>query len=72
VTGGPDDLAADLCDVVLAALIVLATVTGGTPQARIPARRARRGPRQPTPRAANRLMTAHAGDSQDDDDSGPG
>jgi len=29
----PDDLAGELCDVVLAALIALATVTGGTPQA---------------------------------------
>jgi hypothetical protein len=33
VTAGPDDLAAELCDVVLAALIALATITGGTPQA---------------------------------------
>jgi hypothetical protein len=33
VTAGPDDLADELCDVVLAALIALATVTGGTPQA---------------------------------------
>lgn len=29
----PDDLAGELCDVVLAALIAQATVTGGTPQA---------------------------------------
>ena len=33
VTATPNDLAGELCDVVLAALIVLATVTGGTPQA---------------------------------------
>jgi len=33
VTAGPEDLAGELCDVVLAALIALATVTGGTPQA---------------------------------------
>jgi hypothetical protein len=33
VTAGPDDLAGELCDVVLAALIALATITGGTPQA---------------------------------------
>jgi len=33
VTAHPDDLAAELCDVVLAALIALATITGGTPQA---------------------------------------
>jgi hypothetical protein len=33
VTAGPDDLAAELCDVALAALIALATMTGGTPQA---------------------------------------
>lgn len=33
VTADPDDLAAELCDVVLAALIALATITGGTPQA---------------------------------------
>ena len=33
VTATPDDLAGELCDVVLAALIALATVTGGTPQA---------------------------------------
>ncbi len=32
VTAGPDDLAGELCDVVLATLIALATVTGGTPQ----------------------------------------
>jgi len=33
VTAGPDDLAGELCGVVLAALIALTTVTGGTPQA---------------------------------------
>ena len=33
VIAGPEELAAELCDVVLAALIALATVTGGTPQA---------------------------------------
>jgi hypothetical protein len=33
ITAGPDDLTGELCDVVLAALIALATVTGGTPQA---------------------------------------
>ena len=33
VTATPEDLAGELCDVVLAALIALATVTGGTPQA---------------------------------------
>jgi hypothetical protein len=33
VTAIPEDLAGELCDVVLAALIALATVTGGTPQA---------------------------------------
>ena len=33
VTATPNDLAGELCDVVLAALIALATVTGGTPQA---------------------------------------
>ena len=33
VTADPDDLAAELCHVVLAALIALATITGGTPQA---------------------------------------
>ena len=33
MTAGPEDLAGELCDVVLAALIALATVTGGTPQA---------------------------------------
>ena len=33
VTATPDELAGELCDVVLAALIALATVTGGTPQA---------------------------------------
>jgi hypothetical protein len=32
-TAEPGDLAGELCDVVLAALIALATVTGGTPQA---------------------------------------
>jgi hypothetical protein len=60
VTGGPDDLAAELCDVVLAALIALATMTGGTPQAesRLAAHVA--AVEQPAPRAANRLMTAHA------------
>jgi hypothetical protein len=30
---GTDDLAGELCDVVLATLVALATVTGGTPQA---------------------------------------
>jgi len=33
VTAGPEELAGELCDVVVAALIALATVTGGTPQA---------------------------------------
>jgi len=33
VTATPDDLAGELCDVVLAALIALATITGGTPHA---------------------------------------
>ena len=33
VTATPDDLAGELCDVILAALVALATVTGGTPQA---------------------------------------
>ena len=33
VTAEPGELAGELCDVVLAALIALATVTGGTPQA---------------------------------------
>ena len=33
VTASPEDLAGELCDVVLAALVALATVTGGTPQA---------------------------------------
>ena len=33
VTASADDLAGELCDVVLAALVALATVTGGTPQA---------------------------------------
>jgi hypothetical protein len=33
VTADPDDLAGELCDVVLAALVALATITGGTPQA---------------------------------------
>jgi NTP pyrophosphatase (non-canonical NTP hydrolase) len=33
VTGTTDELADELCDVVLAALVALATVTGGTPQA---------------------------------------
>jgi hypothetical protein len=33
ISAGPDELADELCDVVLAALIALATVTGGTPQA---------------------------------------
>jgi hypothetical protein len=33
VTADPDDLAVELCDVVLAALVALATITGGTPQA---------------------------------------
>ncbi len=33
VTAEPDDLAGELCDVVLAALVALATITGGTPQA---------------------------------------
>jgi hypothetical protein len=33
VTVDPGDLAAELCDVVLAALVALATITGGTPQA---------------------------------------
>jgi hypothetical protein len=33
VTADPSDLAAELCDVGLAALIALATITGGTPQA---------------------------------------
>ena len=33
VTAEPGELAGELCDVVLAALIALATITGGTPQA---------------------------------------
>ena len=33
VTASTDDLAGELCDVVLAALVALATITGGTPQA---------------------------------------
>ena len=33
ITADPGDLAAELCDVVLASLIALATITGGTPQA---------------------------------------
>ena len=33
VTATPADLAGELCDVALAALVALATVTGGTPQA---------------------------------------
>ena len=33
VTAGAEELAGELCDVVLSALIALATVTGGTPQA---------------------------------------
>ena len=33
VTATDDDLAGELCDVVLAALIALATITGGTPHA---------------------------------------
>ena len=33
VTATPDGLAGELCDVVLAALIALATITGGTPHA---------------------------------------
>jgi hypothetical protein len=33
LTATTDDLAGELCDVVLAALVALATVTGGTPQA---------------------------------------
>ena len=33
VTATTDDLAGELCNVVLAALVALATVTGGTPQA---------------------------------------
>ena len=33
VTASTDDLAGELCDVVLAVLVALAAVTGGTPQA---------------------------------------
>ena len=33
VTATPEDLTGELCDVVLAALVALVTVTGGTPQA---------------------------------------
>jgi hypothetical protein len=33
VTASPDDLVGELCDVVLAGLIALTTITGGTPQA---------------------------------------
>lgn len=33
VSASTDDLAGELCDVVLAALVALATVTGGTPHA---------------------------------------
>jgi hypothetical protein len=32
-TSSTDDLAGELCDVVLATLVPLATITGGTPQA---------------------------------------
>ena len=42
----------------LAALVALATVTGGTPQAESRARPARRRPRRPAPRPAGRRMTA--------------
>jgi hypothetical protein len=54
VTAGPGDLAGELCDVVLAALIALATVTGGTPQAesRLAAHVAARAVRLRTLRAA--------------------
>jgi hypothetical protein len=33
VTAGPGDLAGELCDVALAALVALTTIAGGTPQA---------------------------------------
>jgi hypothetical protein len=33
ITGGPGELSGELCDVVLAAPVALATITGGTPQA---------------------------------------
>ena len=33
VTATPEDLAGELCDVVLAALVALSTISGGTPQA---------------------------------------
>jgi hypothetical protein len=33
ITATADDLAGELCDVVLAALVALATITGGTPHA---------------------------------------
>ena len=54
VTAGPEDLAGELCDVVLAALVALATVTGGTPQAesRLAAHVAARAVRLRTLRAA--------------------
>ena len=54
VTATPDDLAGELCDVVLAALIALATVSGGTPQAesRLAAHVAARGTRLRALRAA--------------------
>jgi hypothetical protein len=54
VTATPDDLAGELCDVVLAALIALTTVTGGTPQAesRLAVHVAARATRLRAPRAA--------------------
>jgi hypothetical protein len=54
VTAGPEDLAGELCDVVLAALIALTTETGGTPQAesRLASHVATRGVRLRTLRAA--------------------
>ena len=53
-TGSAEDLAGELCDVVLAALVALATITGGTPQAesRLAAHVAGRAVRLRTLRAA--------------------
>jgi hypothetical protein len=56
-TDSPGELAGELCDVVLAALTALATITGGTPTSRIPARRARRRPRHPAPGPPRRRLT---------------
>ena len=56
VTATADELAGELCDVVLAALVALATVTGGTPAGRIPAGPARRRSRRPAPGPARRRI----------------